>query len=169
MPIADVVAQPESAPPHWAALRNQDPVENYCGTTDSSLPAWRDGGPRAAGRTGPKITLRGQDRPHSLSSSPHAVCPWGPAVGHPRSVTVYVRKQRRELSRQPADKILSAARERVSSPGVLSHGDRFTPKTADTSAKERQSELVSFFFWVSGLPAERAGGGRATPLDLHVF
>lgn len=33
-------------------------------------------------------------------------------------------KQQRELSRQPADKILSAARKRVRSPGCFSHGDR---------------------------------------------
>lgn len=105
----------------------------------SRLAEWWTTG-RLGGEGLQRIMLRGQGR------SPFPLPVWlaykgkreGRAPGQWQSC-----EARRELSRHSADKILSTARERVRSPGLLSHGDRLhTPKTADTSAGSGQSELV---------------------------
>jgi hypothetical protein len=136
----------------------------------SRLAEWWTTG-RLGGEGLQRIMLRGQGR------SPFPLPVWlaymgkseGRAPGQWQSC-----EARRELSRHSADKILSTARERVRSPGLLSHGDRLhTPKTADTSAGSGQSELV--FFWGGGLVHDlsklqggRGCGPRPTPyLDLH--
>lgn len=64
MPMTDVVAQPESELPHWAALRNKklrSKLLRHDRLKPSRLAGWWTTG-RLGGQDIPKITLRRQDR-----------------------------------------------------------------------------------------------------------
>lgn len=99
--MTDVVAQPESELAHWAALRNKklrSKLPRHDRLKPLRLAGWWTTG--AAGRTGhtKKLHFGAKTATPFLSLRPLAVLPIGGEMGAPpRSMTVYVRKQRREL------------------------------------------------------------------------
>lgn len=160
MPMTDVVAQPESAPPHWAALRNKK-IRSKLLRHDRLKPSrlaewWTTGG--WADRTHKNYTSG--PRPRSLSLPP--------GVGPPRSMTVYARST--TGARAAARRQDSVRREKGESggPGSLSHGDRFAHPRRQTPLP-RVGRRSLFFFGGGSSVSCLGGRGRAPYLDLYTY